>query len=565
MADVGGAGWDVGERPSKPMAYLEYPTYQPSLSICRRDGDELRVAVPKAQNVMDEQARIEVRNQCGWASETRDIYKPLGAPEELAPTGIEQRRRKGAEYIKPRVVLPREKSRRKSGEIEDEHDHAITLRAGVAVQGEVSQFEYQYYQFELKEPVDLHFELRTLAGDPDIFVSNEVLEPKQEERDHTWKSAATGDDEILIRTTDPKYRLGKYYIGVYSVCDSDYEIIATLQEPPTRITLPEERSQGNGYSTLAQMVSHAESRRRACYFGIEHSPRPPPRDPSKLLRSLPAHLQTAVYPPATRVQAPAAAAVAGSPPAPKGASLSKSSSARNAAAATTTATAGAAGAAGALHSSLNTTSGPMPAVTPKSRHLLPGWGKPPGRADAGGGSGGPSPPSPRRAIAELPHTAVMPASALSGAPSELPQPPVSVLTTPYLASAYFGAAMGPLRGKPSTTNLTAGIADILAETGRDPAAHAATAASPSESGRASPTHPWLPTEKGVSKQTKVEVAVARAPTDLTPKVMQVRHHAMKGDLEMQMARIARGIEAEVRARGRRCGAGRARGRGALSS
>ena len=50
--------------------------------------------------------RVEARSISGWASEKREVYKPLGAPEYLPHTGPEVRRRKMGEYQKPRVVQP---------------------------------------------------------------------------------------------------------------------------------------------------------------------------------------------------------------------------------------------------------------------------------------------------------------------------------------------------------------------------------------------------------------------------------------------------------------------------
>ena len=47
--------------------------------------------------------------------------------------------------------------------------------------------------------------------------------------------------------------------------------------------------------------------------------------------------------------------------------------------------------------------------------------------------------------------------------------------------------------------------------------------------------------------TTREEMVARAPTELTTQVMQVRHHALKNDMEAQMRRIAEGREAAVSA------------------
>ena len=62
----------------------------------------------------------------------------------------------------------------------------------------------------------------------------------------------------------------------------------------------------------------------------------------------------------------------------------------------------------------------------------------------------------------------------------------------------------------------------------------------------SPTlHPWLPGERDASQQSEVEALVARAPVELRPKAMQVRHDAMKGDMDAQMRRIAAGLEARA--------------------
>ena len=55
---------------------------------------------------MQDLTRLQVRNSSGWASEKREVYKPLGAPETLPPTGPELRMRKAEMVKKPRVVLP---------------------------------------------------------------------------------------------------------------------------------------------------------------------------------------------------------------------------------------------------------------------------------------------------------------------------------------------------------------------------------------------------------------------------------------------------------------------------
>ena len=45
---------------------------------------------------------------------------------------------------------------------------------------------------------------------------------------HTWKSADTGDDSIAIRPDDPLFYPGPFYVGVYGICDSQFEICASF-------------------------------------------------------------------------------------------------------------------------------------------------------------------------------------------------------------------------------------------------------------------------------------------------------------------------------------------------
>ena len=40
----------------------------------------------------------------------------------------------------------------------------------------------------------------------------------------TWQAASAGDDEVFISTEHPDFILGTYYIGVYGIYDSEYEL-----------------------------------------------------------------------------------------------------------------------------------------------------------------------------------------------------------------------------------------------------------------------------------------------------------------------------------------------------
>ena len=88
------AGWDVGERPTVHMAYLEYPEYVPSLACCHRDEGSAQTIQPVAAAKTQATSRQEMRNVSGWSSDTRKVYKPLGRLEDLPQTGPELRRKK---------------------------------------------------------------------------------------------------------------------------------------------------------------------------------------------------------------------------------------------------------------------------------------------------------------------------------------------------------------------------------------------------------------------------------------------------------------------------------------
>lgn len=151
-----GRGWDVGERPNIRMAYLDYPEYLPGPPASQRNEQELRSVQDSKE---DREAREAVRHVSGWASEKREIYRPLGNPEELPLQGSELRRRKGADYRKPRIVRPREHHT-----AHEQHASSIAthLQPGKPVRGEIRQFEYAYYQIEMHERIRLLLTLRTI-------------------------------------------------------------------------------------------------------------------------------------------------------------------------------------------------------------------------------------------------------------------------------------------------------------------------------------------------------------------------------------------------------------------
>ena len=250
--------WPIGERPTVRMAYMDFPEYKWSPQhrlqgygtyLCAEEARE-RVACGTNEIVEKVEAerasvrqRVATRAVTGWASEKRETYRPLGAMVELPESGAEVRKSARGKYHTPTIVMPDEPV--STGR--EANQTATVLVAGKRVRGNVGQFEYRYYQIKLDERFSLSINLTCLSGDPDIFVSNTATEPTSEE--HTWKvarvrrgcrratahaarltiactwqAASAGDDEVFISTEHPEFILGTYYIGVYGIYDSEYEL-----------------------------------------------------------------------------------------------------------------------------------------------------------------------------------------------------------------------------------------------------------------------------------------------------------------------------------------------------
>ena len=76
----------------------------------------------------------------------------------------------------------------------------------------------------------------------------------------------TGDDEINIPPHDPSFFPGMFYISVFALRDSSFEIKCKLVEQEVRIR-PPMPSVGNGYKEVKAMVALADTRRRFCQHG----------------------------------------------------------------------------------------------------------------------------------------------------------------------------------------------------------------------------------------------------------------------------------------------------------
>ncbi|KAL6051482.1 hypothetical protein QOT17_019147 [Balamuthia mandrillaris] len=97
---------------------------------------------------------------------------------------------------------------------------------GVKVEGKAAANCYSYYRFtpdETSRDADLLVVCEALAGDPDLYVDQKIKKPNR--RQHTWISATTGGDEVLLRSNDPKRQRGPFWIGVRAhKVDASYSI-----------------------------------------------------------------------------------------------------------------------------------------------------------------------------------------------------------------------------------------------------------------------------------------------------------------------------------------------------
>jgi hypothetical protein len=130
---------------------------------------------------------------------------------------------------------------------EEEYDRAALqsskklvcpLHAGNApITGKVMRYGNKTYRFDgQKLPIgpdhknarQIVVEVLPISGDPDIFIS---LNSIPDEKQHTWYSAATGADRIVITPIDPGFGAGVYFIGVFSPNGDAEYLLSVVLEP----------------------------------------------------------------------------------------------------------------------------------------------------------------------------------------------------------------------------------------------------------------------------------------------------------------------------------------------
>lgn len=104
------------------------------------------------------------------------------------------------------------------------------------VTGKVMRYGNKTYKFDgqklptgpdHKNAKQIVVEVIPISGDPDIFIS---LNSIPDEKQHTWYSAATGADRIMITPIDPDFGAGVYFIGVFSPNgDAEYLLSVALE------------------------------------------------------------------------------------------------------------------------------------------------------------------------------------------------------------------------------------------------------------------------------------------------------------------------------------------------
>eukprot|EP00736_Rhodelphis_marinus_P006471 Rmarinus@m.30068 len=91
---------------------------------------------------------------------------------------------------------------------------------------------------------DLYVSVRTISGDPDVYISKTVEEPTDDKAGHSWSCYAVGDCLITIPASTANFSVGYYYVGVYGNPDTDEESIFVLEA-----TVAEDDDEGGGSSS----------------------------------------------------------------------------------------------------------------------------------------------------------------------------------------------------------------------------------------------------------------------------------------------------------------------------
>ena len=258
-------GWEVGERPKVPMPYFRLPSYQYTHAHVRRDDGEFASKKPHDWHRETHARRGHQRRPGeGWASKLHPRTLDYRTVDNLGmhPDELDLDR-------KP--LNPPEKLEVLQADYQDEAAQqgrakpARELENAKRAFGYVKQFRYEYFKVVVPHKnVTLKIEIATVNGDPDIFVCNRNTNPTQGH--HTWKSAGTGDDQITILPDDPLFYPGAFYVGVYGIVDSHFEITASYVRHRAQVQ-HQTQMMGSGYADVRGELRLADTRRVFCRHG----------------------------------------------------------------------------------------------------------------------------------------------------------------------------------------------------------------------------------------------------------------------------------------------------------
>ena len=189
---------------------------------------------PHLEHVQTHQRRdYQRRDGQGWSSKLHPKVLDYRTVDELGmhPDELDV----GRKPAKPMEKLEIVKAEYMREEEQGRAKPARMLENGKKAYGLVRQFRYEYFKITVPHKnVTIKLMVSALSGDPDIFVCNRNANPQRTA--HTWKSAGAGDDSVVVRPDDPLFFTGPYFIGVYGVYDSEFEICASLVRQPVQVT-----------------------------------------------------------------------------------------------------------------------------------------------------------------------------------------------------------------------------------------------------------------------------------------------------------------------------------------
>ena len=89
----------------------------------------------------------------------------------------------------------------------------LRLVDGVAFHEDIVQGTYEYFEFDVNDAtLDLTVTVTAFGrGDPDLYISTATQTPTKD--NNMWAANSYMADSITIAHTDPRFKVGAYYIG----------------------------------------------------------------------------------------------------------------------------------------------------------------------------------------------------------------------------------------------------------------------------------------------------------------------------------------------------------------